>query len=147
MVKLGLDAKLYRNDSTYESPDWVEVEEIKEVTLNVEKGEADVTTRANDGWRATLGTLKDGSVEFQLADDPDDASFQEIRDAFFNNTTIEFAVMDGDIDTAGSEGLRATFSVLKFTRPEPLEDGIFYGVTIKPAPATNPPEWMEVEAS
>lgn len=35
--------------------------------LNLEKGEADVTTRANNGWRATKGTLKEGSIEFEMA--------------------------------------------------------------------------------
>ena len=35
-----------------------EKQAIRDLSLNLEKGEADVTTRGNDGWRATLPTLK-----------------------------------------------------------------------------------------
>jgi len=120
-VKLGMDAKLYRNDGTYEVPDWVEMTNVKDLTLNNEKGEADVTTRANNGWRATVGTLKDGSVEFEMVWDTEDESFTAIQEAYFGNTSIEFAVMDGDIEAAGSQGLRATMSIMSFSRNEPLE--------------------------
>jgi hypothetical protein len=34
---------------------------VRDVTLNLETGEADVTTRANSGWKQTFATLKDGS--------------------------------------------------------------------------------------
>ena len=96
-TRLGMDAKLYRNTGDYATPVWVEVSNVKDVTLNLEKGEADVTTRANQGWRATVGTLKDASIEFQMVWDTVDAGFDAIRQAFFNNTPLEFAVRDGDI--------------------------------------------------
>jgi len=72
-TRLGMDAKLYRNTGDYATPTWVEVSNVKDVTLNLEKGEADVTTRANAGWRATVGTLKDASIEFQMVWDTVDA--------------------------------------------------------------------------
>ena len=56
-TRLGMDAKLYRNSGSFGSPIWTEVTNVKDLTLNLEKGEADVTTRANGGWRATVGTL------------------------------------------------------------------------------------------
>ncbi|MCC7085615.1 MAG: hypothetical protein IT427_11490 [Pirellulales bacterium] len=120
--RLGLEAKLYRNTGTYASPTWVEVTNVKDLTLSLEKGEADVTTRANSGWRATIGTLKDASIEFQMVWDTADANFTAIQEAFFDNTQIEFAVMDGGIAASGSQGLRATFDVLSFTRNEALEE-------------------------
>lgn len=45
------------------------------MTLSLETGEADVTTRANSGWRATVGTLKEASVEFEMVWDTADAGF------------------------------------------------------------------------
>ena len=63
MVRLGLKAKLYRNTGSYGSPTWNEVKNVKDVTLTIEKGEADVSTRGNDGWRALIGTLKSASIE------------------------------------------------------------------------------------
>ena len=70
MEKLGMDAKLYRNKGTYAVPDWEEITNVRDVTLNLEEGEADLTTRANAGWRATLGTLKDASVDFEWSGTP-----------------------------------------------------------------------------
>ncbi|MEL7499037.1 MAG: phage tail tube protein [Planctomycetota bacterium] len=123
-TRLGMDAKLYRNSGSYATPTWEEIGNVKDVTLNLEKGEADVTTRANNGWRATVGTLKDASIEFQMVWDTLDSDFDAIRQAFFNNTPIEFAVMDGDITDPDSEGLRATFDIFNFTRNEALEEAI-----------------------
>ena len=145
-VKLGMEAKLYRNDGDYETPDWVEMTNVKDLTLNNEKGEADVTTRKNNGWRATVGTLKDGSIEFEMVWDTEDENFTAIQEAYFGNTSIEFAVMDGDIEEAGSQGLRATMSVMNFTRNEPLEEAITVSVTAKPTYAEHAPEWLDVEA-
>ncbi len=145
-AKLGMEAKLYRNTGSYESPVWAEVENVKDLTLNLEAGEADVTTRANDGWRATIATLKDASVEFGMVWDTEDADFSAIQDAYFEGTSIEFAMMDGDIETEGSEGLRATMAVTSFSRDEPLEEAITVTVTIKPTYADNPPEWYVVTA-
>jgi len=146
-LKLGMDAKLYWNDGSYAVPDWTEITNAKDVTLANTKGEADVTTRANDGWRATVGTLKEASVEWSMIWDTADENFSAIQDAYFNDTSIELLVLDGDVDTVGSEGLRATMSITAFTRNEPLEDAITVNVTAKPTYSDNAPEWYEVEES
>src|SRR5690606_3721511 len=108
MIKLGMEAKLYRNTGTYAAPTWVEMLNVKDLTLNLEASEADVTTRGNAGWRATIAALKDGSIEFEMVWDTGDPDFTAIKDAFFGNTSIEFAVMDGAVASSGSQGLRAT---------------------------------------
>ena len=144
-AKLGMDAKLYRNDGTYETPDWQVMDNVKDLTMNLEKGEADVTTRGNNGWRATASTLKDGSIEYEMVWDPVDAGFTAVKDAYFDNTPIEFAVMDGDITTVGTQGLRATFTITNFSRNEPLEEAMSVSVTAKPTYAEHAPEWMEIE--
>ena len=143
-VKLGMQAKLYRNSGSYGTPTWVEVGNVKDLTLNLEAGEADVTTRSNSGWRATVATLKDGSIEFEMVWDTTDPNFTAIQQAFFNNTSLEFAVMDGAIATAGSQGLRATMSITNFSRSEALEEAIMVSVTAKPTYAANAPQWMTI---
>ncbi len=47
-------------------------------------------SRSNAGWRANVGTLKDGTVEFQMVYDTADTDFDALQSAFLNNTTIEF---------------------------------------------------------
>ena len=143
-VVLGLNAKLYRNTGTQETPTWTEIANVKDVTLNLEKGEADATTRASSGWRQTVATLKEATVEFEMVWDPSDEGFQAIKDGFFNNTAIDIAVMDGPLPPASgetSQGLRAQWAVTKFSRNEPLEEVLTVSVSIKPTYGSVP-EWM-----
>jgi hypothetical protein len=148
---LGMNAKLYRGDDLLESAssseisgiNWDEITNVRDVTLNLETGEADVTTRANSGWKQTLATLKDGSVEFELVWDTTDADFAAVRDAWLNSTEIALAVMDGDIDTE-AQGLVSNFTITNFSRTEPLEDAIKVSVTAKPSSFT---QWYIVGES
>lgn len=57
-VRLGLKAVL--------TVDGVEITNVKDLTVSLEKAEADASTRANNGWHATVGTLKDASIEFTV---------------------------------------------------------------------------------
>jgi hypothetical protein len=104
--------------------------------------EADASTRGNGGWRAILATLKDGSIEFEMVWDTADAGFTAIKDAFFNSTPIEFAALDGPVNVAGSQGLRATMAITNFSRNEPLEEAISVSITAKPTYSEHPPQWM-----
>ena len=136
-IKLGMEAKLYYGAAGATAT--TELTNVKDVTLNLESGEADVTTRANAGWRATVGTLKTGSVEFEMIWDSDDLGFTAIKDAYFANTLIALAILD----EAGGEGLDADFSITSFSRKEALEEAITVSVTAKPTYSTRAPAWVE----
>jgi len=135
-IKLGMEAKLYHGPAG--STATSELTNVKDVTLNLETGEADVTTRGNQGWRATVATLKNGSVEFEMIWDTSDAGFTAIQQAYFNNTPIALAILDG----AGGSGLDADFSITNFTRNEPLEEAMTVSVTAKPTYSTRAPAWV-----
>ena len=147
-VKLGLDAKLYFCAAGIGgSPIWTELTNVKNVTLSLQKGEADVTTRANNGWKATAGTLKEGSIEFEMVWDTADAGFTAIKNAYFDNTLIGLAAMDGPITgtaSSGSQGLWADCMITDFSRDEPLEDALSVKVTAKPTYSANAPIWKTV---
>lgn len=144
-IRLGLEARLYYcTDGIGGTPTWTEICNVKNVTLTLEKGEADVTTRSNSGWRATKGTLKDGSIEFEMLWDPEDTAFSAIRAAYFANSAIGIAVMDGPVNTVGSQGLWADCDVTTFTRNEPLEDAMTVSVTLKPTYSGEPPIWKVI---
>ncbi len=143
--KVGLSCKLYLNGGTYASPSWGEIDNAKDVTLNLEAGEADVSTRGGGGWREMLQALKDGSIEFELVYDGSDSNFASLQSAFFNGTAIDVVALDGDSATSGNQGLRMTAVVTGFTRNEPLEEGVTVSVVIKPTPNTDSaPEWFTV---
>lgn len=135
-LRLGMDAKLYYGAAGGTAA--TELTNVKDVTLSLETGEADVTTRANEGWRATVATLKDGSVEFEMVWDTQDAGFAAIKDAFFNNTPIALAILDGE----GGSGLDADFTITSFSRSEALEEAITVSVTAKPTYSTRAPAWV-----
>lgn len=144
---LGLDAKIYRNTGTVAVPIFNLIENVKDVTLSLEKALADVTTRAAVGFRQEIGTLKEVEVTFQMVWDGTDDDFTAIKDAFFDGTQIHFAVMDGDVATSGKQGLQAFFIVSAFTRNEPLEDAITVDVTLRlalPDDAADQPLWVIV---
>lgn len=134
MFKLGLEAKLFYGEAGQKATQ--ELSNVKDVTLSLETGEADVTTRAAEGWRATAATLKEGSVEFEMVWDTEDAGFAKIQEAYFSNKPIALFVLDG----AGS-GLDADFVVTTFSRSEPLEEALTVSVTCKPTLAERAPQW------
>lgn len=136
---LGLDAKLYRNTATWGSPSWDEFTNVKDVKLGLQKAEADTTTRGGNGWRSKTGTLKEGSIEFTMVWDPGGTDFEAVKNAFFNDTLLDLAILDGAY--ASGNGLRAEFSVLDFTRDEPLEDVLTATVKLGIGYSSNTPEW------
>jgi len=144
---LGKDAKAYFSAALLTAavgPDalaWTEIDNVKDLTLNLETGEADITTRANNGWRATAATLKDGSIEFEMLWKPGDAAFEAVKDAWLASAEIAFMALDGAEDDSGREGFASNFTVTNFSRSEPLEEAITVSVTIKPSSQS---QWYEV---
>ena len=138
-IKLGMEATLnYQVGGQAGGGGWLELTNTKDVTLSLEAGEADVTTRGNDGWRAIVATLKEASVEFEMVWDTGDAGFDAIKDAYLGNDIIGFQILDGD----SGEGLQADFMITSFSRSEALEEAIMVSVTAKVTYSTTPPSWI-----
>ena len=108
---------------------WAVMLQTRNVTLNMDAGEANVTTRGNDGWKATLAGLREATLEFELVWEPDDPGFEAVKDAFLAGATIGLAALD----KAGAEGEGpvADWSITNFSRAEPLEEAIIVSVTAK----------------
>lgn len=131
---LGLNAKLFRGTAGVKAT--TEVKNVKDLTASLESGEADVTTRKTQGWKASVATLKDASVEFGMLYDADDEDFTAFQDAYFDNTALALFVSDG----AGA-GLDADFTITGFTIEQPLEEAMTVSVTAKPTVSTRAPKW------
>jgi hypothetical protein len=133
---LGMEAKLYfgaasDTPATLNPSSLTELGNVTDVTLNMEAGEADVTTRANSGWRATAPTLRECTLEFEMVWKPGDAGFEAIKTAYLGSDEIAFAALTEAHAVAGSEGPVGNFSITNFSRSEPLEEGIKVSVTAK----------------
>jgi hypothetical protein len=142
-IKLGMEAKLYyKNGGVGGAGSWTLLTNVKDVTLSLEAGEADVTTRANNGWRATVATLKEATVEWEMVWDPTDAGFSAIKDAFLGNDVIGFQILD-DLTGGAGEGLQADFMITNFSRNEALEEAITVSVSAKVTYSTSAPTWLD----
>ena len=126
-----------------ELADLTEMSNVRDVTLNLEAGEADITTRANSGWKATAPTLRECTCEFEMVWKPGDEGFDAIKAAFLGGTTIELAVLDQARETTGAQGPKGSFSITSFSRKEALEEAITVSVTAKLAEFD---EWVTVAA-
>lgn len=134
-VVLGLDAILMRGAAGQTAS--TEVKNVKDLTLTMESGEADVTTRATSGWKASIATLKEASLEFGILYDTEDADFTAFRDAYFSNTALALFVTDGN-----GSGLDADWSITGFSVEQPLEEAVTVSVTAKPTASTRAPAWV-----
>jgi len=123
---LGKDAVVVCDGTTMDN--------VQDVTLTLSKGEADVTTRGNEGWRATVGTLKECSAEWTMLHLPGDACYASIMDSYLNDTLLPMSFLT---ETNG-EGPVGLWSITNVSREEPLEDAIKVSVTAKMAKFT---EW------
>ena len=128
---LGKDAKIYQGTAGGALGTLTEMSNVKDVTLNLEAGEADITTRANSGWRATAPTLREATAEFEMVWKPGDSGFDAVKNAFLTNTTLELAILDQDKATSGAQGPKGSFSITSFSRNEALEEAITVSVTAK----------------
>jgi len=139
---LGMNAGLYQGAAGETSPSGMtEVDNVRDVTLNMEAGEADITTRGNSGWRATAPTLRECTVEFQMVWRPGDAVFDAIKTAFLTAGTVALAVLDQKVGISGAQGPLGDFAITNFSRNESLEEAIVADVTAKLAVFV---EWHEV---
>ena len=136
-IKLGLDAKLFRGTAGTQGT--IEVTNVKDVSLSLESGEADVTTRKAKGWKLSVATLKEASLEITILYDTEDEDFLAFKTAYFANTPLSLFVTDGDTT---AHGLDADFSVTGFTVDQPLEEAVTVKITAKPTASDRAPVWV-----
>lgn len=122
-VRLGLDATLTIDDT--------EIKNCKDLTVSLEKAEADATTRDNNGWRATVGTLKDASIEFTVLNKDGDTAFTTLQALFMSGDPCDVEISD-----AGGT-LSLTCEVMQFNVNQNLEEVISADVTLKPTQASS----------
>jgi hypothetical protein len=128
---LGKDAKIYQGTAGGELSTLTEMSNVRDVTLNLEAAEADVTTRASGGWKATAPAMRQCTCEFEMVWNPDDAGFTAVKSAFLAGTLLELAVLTGAKDAVGSQGPKGSFCITKFDRKESLEEAVTVAVTAK----------------
>jgi len=141
---LGKDCKVYHGAADGALNTLTELNNVKEASIDCETGEADVSTRSGGGWKATAATLRDLSAEIELVYKPGDTGYKALRDAWLNGSKICMALLTGAKEVAGSEGPHGNFSITKFSRGEPLEEGVSVKATLK---LTKFIAWVDVQST
>ena len=113
IAMLGMDCVLTIGGAT--------VTNVQDVTVNMSAGEADVTTRGNGGWRQTVPTLRECTIEFTMLYLPGESTFDTLLSAFNSGDTVK----------ASCEGISGDWGVTNFSYEEPLEDAVKVNVTMK----------------
>jgi predicted secreted protein len=126
---IGHECVLYYNAGTEAVPNWLEIDTVRDVTLNLSANEVDDTSRTTDGWRSRLAGLREWGADFEMIYNTANTAWQKVRAAYFDGTSIEILALDGDITVDDKEGIRGTVFVTSFERSEPLEDVVSNSVT------------------
>jgi hypothetical protein len=153
-IKAGVDCILSRNTGTYASPAWNLIDGCTDVKLEVSRKLAEIFRRAGGGWKEVVSVGRELKLTVTLPYDTADADFVALKAAFIANTTIEFAVADGAIGTAGTTGsggvsgshyIRFAGIITAMPLPEPTDGIVSVEFTIEPTPnADAVPAWATV---
>ncbi|MEG1926256.1 MAG: hypothetical protein RR415_10975 [Ruthenibacterium sp.] len=133
-IVLGIDGKISRGTAGTKAI--IEMTNVADVTVNLSLGEADVTTRAGGGWKISLPTLFEASVEFDMFVDPADEDYTALAAAYFAKTPLSFFV-----DIGNGEGLDFDGYVGQFNLSQPLSEGQKVSISIKPTTSSRVPQW------
>jgi hypothetical protein len=138
---IGIEGGIYYGAVDDALATMTELTNVRNVSFDGSAGEADVTTRANAGWRATAPTLREATLTFQMIAKPSDAGLTAIKTAWLTSAQIELAALTEKKTVVGAEGPKGAWSITGFVRNEDLEDAIVYDVTAKLAEFD---EWVVV---
>lgn len=134
MFRLGKDMKLFysvNGAGPTPAPVWVELTNIRDLTLGLEADRSDLSTRGSGGWRQEVATLKSASIQFSIVWDTVDPGFEALKDAFLNSTVIGIQCLDGEeAGTPPGQGIQSDMAVFNFTRNEELTEGVTVDVEL-----------------
>lgn len=138
-IRLGFQAELsYKVGGVSAGGSWNTIDNVRDLTLGLSKGEADATTRGNDGWEAVVGTIKRAEITLDMVWNTSDPAFQAMKDSFLDGSAIGIRAFDAP----SGEGLEADMMVIDFTRNEQLTEAVTVSVTLKPTFSGVAPQWV-----
>ena len=132
-MKLGLNAKCYRNTASFGTPTWVEVSNIQDLDLGDIMAEFDATTRGSGGFEEAEPTTRAVELTFNMKNNAD-TNMIAFRTAYATRAAVDLQILDGPIATVGSHGVRARFKFLEFGKPQNIRDGQMLNLRAKPCP-------------
>lgn len=143
---VGIAHKLYRNTATPEAPNWEEITIAKDIKVTADKEKVEITNRGHGETNRYAGGGVDIGFTFDVSNKPADAGFIALLASFTGKTSIELAAVDGDIEVAGTQGVRAVCEVFKFERTSGLKGEAKWDVEAAPTDSAAAPSFFTVVA-
>lgn len=127
----GRDAHIYLNTGSVATPTWTEITEARDVSMPMTADQIEQSDRSTKFKLYSSGGI-DLSVSFKMSYRNGSANFASLQSLFLTGCGAEFAIMDGPIATAGSEGVRGGFQVFSNSFDFPLSDGQTVDIELRP---------------
>ncbi len=130
-LKLGFAGKLYVGNPATDGAEpttYSELKNVKDVSINLSRDRADVTTRAAEGYKVEVATLASLSVEFESIWDSEDTALGIVKSAYFNNSVVWVKALDSE----NGSGVKFPASVADFTLNQPLGEAQTVRITVVP---------------
>lgn len=103
----------------------------RDVTLSLDTETEEITAREDGGFRTTIPTVKNSTIEFEARWKKNDTFFEWLTDAWAASGEIAVMAMDGVWNTAGNSGLVGNFTVTGFSRSEPISGVMSSSITLE----------------
>lgn len=134
----------YWNTGTYGSPTWNQITGARDVSVSQTREVVEFDSRGHV-VRTVAVTSLSIEVSIELLYERASGDIDALRTAFLNRANLDVLLLDGQVTTSGSKGLRFTGLITEFTQNEPLSDAVTVSITMRPSEsAEHPPELFTV---
>ena len=139
-ILLGFEGVILLNTATstpYATPDWDEVDTIKDTALEIANQVADIGMRRGKGWQSEMNATRNIPIQFSALYEKGNT----ILEAFFLASItprkfLDIVILDGPLVVpaggVASKGFRAWFNVSQWKLGQNLADGQMVEVTMAP---------------
>ena len=142
---LGFDGKMYYNTGTNALATWVEITNARDVSTTASADAAETSDRGSQFKNYCQGMI-DLETTTTLTYHNGDTVIEYLRDKFLNREFVQIAVLDGDVETSGTEGFVYFAHVTSNDFDQAMSEGMTVSITFKPAFVKEsgvaiPPRW------
>jgi hypothetical protein len=133
MATAGLDCKAYYNSGTNASPTWVEITDAIDVSFEYGTTTIPIKSRAGINLAHLAGLINTGATFTLLHTLGTNTVRAALLGIISGRAPKQFAFMDQAIATTGAIGLKAYMFLEAMNANQPLEEGMTWDLTLKPA--------------
>lgn len=130
---IGLDCFSYYNSATNASPTWVNITDAIDVSYSYGATQVPIKSRASINLGHLNGLINHGATMSVLHTIGTNTVRAALLAIVATRTPKQFAFMDQPIATTGALGAKGYYNLEQMDANQPLEEGMAWACTLKPA--------------